>query len=93
MSITLPPTPENPDPFGRFTIVTRTLSDDGQVINVHRAPVEPGAWADGEWVPTDIASLPETVRAYATAIWTEAAVDRFKVAFPAPAPQEQDSTP
>ena len=94
MSITLPPTPENPDTFGRFTIITRTLNDDGVVINVHRVPVEPGAWADGAWVPTKIATLPATVRAYATAIWTEAAIDRFKAAFPAPLPtEEQDSTP
>lgn len=93
MSITLPPTPENHDPFGRFYMVTRTLSDDGQIINVHREPVEPGAWADGAWVPAVVADLPETVQAYATAIWTEAAVERFKAAFPAPVPQEQDSTP
>lgn len=83
MNIVLPPVPENLDHLGRFTIVTRTLDEIGQVVNVHRAPVAPCEWNGEAWVPTDIASLPEAVRAFATAVWTDATVERFKIAFSA----------
>lgn len=82
MSTTLPAVPENPDQFGRFTVVTREMAEDGTITGVHRQPVAPGSFVDGVWSPTDAAALPESVRAFATGLWTDATIARFRAAFP-----------
>lgn len=83
-------TAEGIDQYGRFTIVKRVLEDDGTTSNVHRQPVTPGNWNNGQWEPTDTATFPPVAKTVAQENWTPAVVDAYKAKFPAPPPPRPD---
>lgn len=79
-------TPEGIDQYGRFTIVRRTMNDDGLVIDVHRQQVQPGSWNNGSWVDTDTTSFGAVVQAFVAEHWTADVITAYKAAFPYVAP-------
>lgn len=75
-------TPESVDQFGRFTAVTREIDANGKTLSVHRAPIVPGRWRDGEFEITETSGFNPVIKAFAAELWTAEIVDVYKAAFP-----------
>lgn len=74
-------TPESVDYLGRFFVVTRQIGAAG-VSSVHRRPIQAGYWDAENWIATDLSAETETIRTFATDLWTPDVVAALQAAFP-----------
>jgi len=72
------------------TASIRASNDDN--TNVSRTSIVPGSWdASGNWVATDITTIPQEVRAEVIALWSADVIAAYRTAFPYVAPKPPTS--